>query len=238
MDILVESKPVTHRSGYAVEINALWYNALRFADELGTKFGDRGRDLGALAERCAATFNELFWDERLGCLGDFYRNGRLDLSIRPNQVFAVSLPYAVLHPSRWKTVVEKVARELLTPVGLRTLSPGDPAYQGRYGGGPVQRDRAYHQGTVWPWLFGAYGEAALKAADGREKTKKNLLAMLKRFLDNHLSVAGIGFISEVFNGDPPHEPNGCIAQAWNSAEIIRLWTLLNEKPKTELPGGR
>jgi len=181
-----------------------------------------------LAKKTAESFNMLFWDESLGCLGDCFRDGRLDRSIRPNQVFAISLPHAVLDPSKWKTALDKVTKELLTPVGLRTLSPSDPRYLGRYGGSQVNRDLAYHQGTVWPWLLGAYGEACLKSAKDRVKAKKDITSALERFLEEHMQVAGIGFISEVFNGDPPHEPNGCIAQAWNSAEIIRLWSVLNE----------
>jgi predicted glycogen debranching enzyme len=230
MDVIAGGRPVTPRSGCAVEINALWYNALRFADELGEKSGDSDPECRDLADRLSEAFNAVFWAPDLKCLGDCYRRGKLDRSVRPNQIFAVSLPYAVLHPSKWKMVVDRVAKDLLTPAGLRTLSPEDPAYRGRYEGNSAGRDLAYHQGTVWPWLMGAYGEAMLKAADDRDAAAKTLEEWLRRFLDEHMRAAGIGFVSEVFSGDPPHEPNGCIAQAWSSAELIRLWTLINEKP--------
>ena len=228
MDAMAGGRPVTPRWGYAVEINALWYNALCFATGFRARTGEKDMNFRDLAKKTAESFNMLFWDESLGCLGDCFRDGRLDRSIRPNQVFAISLPHAVLDPSKWKTALDKVTKELLTPVGLRTLSPSDPRYLGRYGGSQVNRDLAYHQGTVWPWLLGAYGEACLKSAKDRVKAKKDITSALERFLEEHLQIAGIGFISEVFNGDPPHEPNGCIAQARNSAEIIRLWSLLNE----------
>lgn len=228
MDAMAGGRPVTPRWGYAVEINALWYNALCFATGFRARTGEKDMNLKDLAKKSAESFNMLFWDDSLGCLGDCHRDGKLDCSIRPNQVFAISLPHAVLDPSKWKTALDKVTKELLTPVGLRTLSPSDPHYRGRYGGGQMDRDLAYHQGTVWPWLLGAYGEACLKSAKDRVKAKKDITSALERFLDEHMQVAGIGFISEVFNGDPPHEPNGCIAQAWNSAEIIRLWSVLNE----------
>lgn len=230
MDVIAGGKAVTSRWGCAVEINALWYNALCFADELREKTGDQGFDCSGLIKTLAESFNAVFWAADLKCLGDCYRDGALDRSVRPNQIFAVSLPYPVLHPSKWKMVVERVAKELLTPVGIRTLSPKDPAYRGRYGGNAISRDLAYHQGTVWPWLVGAYGEAFLKVAEDKDEARNALREGLKKFLDEHLRVAGIGFISEVFNGDPPHEPNGCIAQSWNSGELIRLWTLINEQP--------
>ena len=228
MDAMAGGRPVTPRWGYAVEINALWYNALCFATGFRARTGEKDMNFRDLAKKTAESFNTLFWDDSLGCLGDCYRDGRLDRSIRPNQIFAISLPHAVLDPSKWKTALDKVTKELHTPVGLRTLSPSDTHYLGRYGGGQANRDLAYHQGTVWPWLLGAYGEACLKSTKDRVKAKKDITSALQRFLDEHLQVAGIGFISEVFNGDPPHEPNGCIAQARNSAEIIRLRSLLNE----------
>jgi len=146
--------------------------------------------------------------------------------VRPNQIFAVSLPFSPLGPAEQAAVVGKVREKLLTPFGLRTLSPKDPAYRGRYRGGPAERDGAYHQGTVWPWLLGAFGEAALRVADDREREKENLRQYLRTFLRRHLTEAGIGSVSEVFDGDEPQSPGGCIAQAWSVAELIRLYSLL------------
>ena len=126
-------------------------------------------------------------------------------------------------------VVRAVREQLLVPCGLRTLSPADPAYRGRYRGSPAERDGAYHQGTVWPWLLGAFGEAVLRVADDPEREKENLRQYLRTFLRQHLVEAGIGSVSEVFDGDAPHRPGGCIAQAWSVAELLRLYTLLADR---------
>ena len=163
-----------------------------------------------------------------GCLGDVYHYGVLDRSIRPNQLFAVCLPFSPLDPPEQAGVVQTVREQLLTPCGLRTLSPLDPAYRGHYRGGGAERDAAYHQGTVWPWLLGPFGEAALRVTEDREQEKEFLRRHLRPFLQNHLREAGIGSVSEVFDGDPPHRPGGCIAQAWSVAELIRLYLLLRK----------
>ncbi len=226
MDACIDNRPVTPRHGYPVEVNALWYNAVRFAAELAARFGDREFYFDDLIEKIRRSFLEIFWNDDDACLGDVYRSGRLDRSIRPNQIFAVSLPHSPLAPAQERLVVKKVQDELLTPVGIRTLSPRDPCYRGRYAGSPAERDGAYHQGTVWPWLWGPFGEAWLKVADDREKVKTTLRDRLRTFLTGHFRVAGIGCISEVFDGDYPHRPGGCIAQAWSTAEIIRLYTLI------------
>jgi glycogen debranching enzyme len=175
------------------------------------------------------TFREAFWNPREGCLGDVFRDGGLDRAVRPNQIFAVSLPFSPLDPAEQTAVVRAVREQLLVPCGLRTLSPADPAYIGSYRGSPAERDGAYHQGTVWPWLLGAFGEAALRVADDPEREKENLRQYLRTFLRQHLVEAGIGSVSEVFDGDAPHRPGGCIAQAWSVAELLRLYTLLGDR---------
>ena len=226
MDAVVGGRPVTPRYGYAVEINALWYNALCFATDLAGRFDDRE---GSFADRLPAlrrSFRETFWIPEKGCLGDVFHFGVLDRSIRPNQLFAVSLPFSPLDPAEQTGVVRTVREQLLTPCGLRTLSPADPAYRGRYRGNGAERDAAYHQGTVWPWLLGPYGEAALRVAEDGEREKEFLKRHVRLFLQNHLREAGIGSVSEVFDGDPPHRPGGCTAQAWSVAELIRLFLLL------------
>ncbi|MHB8829479.1 MAG: amylo-alpha-1,6-glucosidase [Syntrophales bacterium] len=229
MDATVDSKPVTSRHGCPVEINALWYNALCFSRELADQFGESALVDPGFIPHLRTAFQETFWNQEENCLGDVWNEGILDCSIRPNQLFAVSLPFSPLDPEEQKAVV-KIAREhLLTPFGLRTLSPADPEYRGLYIGNPAERDHAYHQGTVWPWLLGAFGQAALLAADDKELEKANLKQYLRIFLKKHLSEAGIGTISEVFDGNAPHRPGGCIAQAWSVAELIRLFSLLKDK---------
>ena len=236
MDATVGGVPVTPRHGYPVEINALWYNALCFARDLAVEFGEPpffDCDVIPLLRR---SFGETFWNgghdaasSPRGCLGDVFRDGVLDAAVRPNQIFAVSLPFSPLDPAEQSAVVRAVREQLLTPCGLRTLSPADPAYRGRYRGNPAERDGAYHQGTVWPWLLGAFGEAALRVADDPEQEKESLRQYLRTFLRQHLVEAGIGSVSEVFDGDAPHRPGGCIAQAWSVAELLRLYTLLADR---------
>jgi len=226
MDARVAGVPVTPRNGSPVEINALWYNALCFARDRSAEFGEPLFFDCDLLPRLRRSFREAFWNPRKACLGDLLQEGPLDTAVRPNQIFAVSLPFSPLGPAEQAAVVGKVREKLLTPFGLRTLSPKDPAYRGRYRGGPAERDGAYHQGTVWPWLLGAFGEAALRVADDREREKENLRQYLRTFLRRHLTEAGIGSVSEVFDGDEPQSPGGCIAQAWSVAELIRLYSLL------------
>jgi glycogen debranching enzyme len=231
MDATVGKLPVTPRHGCPVEINALWYNALCFTRDLEAEFGEPASFDGDLIPLLHRSFPETFWNEREGCLGDVSRDGILDTAVRPNQILAVSLPHSPLDPAEQAAVVRAVRKQLLTPCGLRTLSPADPAYRGRYRGNPAERDGAYHQGTVWPWLLGAFGEAALRVAENPGRERENLLSHLRTFLRQHLVEAGIGSVSEVFDGDAPHRPGGCIAQAWNVAELIRLYTLIGETGK-------
>jgi glycogen debranching enzyme len=226
MDASVGGTPVTPRHGCAVEINALWYNALCFTSVLAKGFNDpvfSDREIIPLVRR---SFKETFWNSEGDCLGDVFNDGKLDTAIRPNQIFAVALPFSPLDTAEQKSVVRTVRKQLLTPCGLRTLSPDNPAYRGLYRGNGAVRDAAYHQGTVWPWLLGPFGEAALRVATDRVAEKESLRTYLHHFLQGHMREAGIGSVSEVFDGDAPHHPGGCIAQAWSVAELIRLYTLL------------
>jgi len=223
MDAKVDDRPVTPRNGCPVEINALWYNALCFVNGLSKKFGTKIEfDVEDVMECIRKSF-EKFWIEEKGYLADVWIPERdiKDESVRPNQIFAVSLPHNPLQRQQMVKVVNKVTNELLTPYGLRTLSPLDPRYRGIYQGSVKKRDMAYHQGTIWPWLLGHYGDALLKVTQDRNAAMKTLKGILTNIGD-HLHNAGLGYVSEVFNGDPPHEPGGCIAQAWSVAEIIRL----------------
>ena len=224
MDARVGDWVVTPRAGKPVEIQALWYNALRVMERLAAGFADRAQSAhyAALADRAQSRFREVFWNEQDGCLYDVVSDNGPDRSIRPNQIFAVSLPHPVLDQHLALRVVEVVERELLTPYGLRTLSPRDSNYRGRFGGDPRSRDSAYHQGTVWPWLLGPFLTAYVKVRGESQEARQRA----DRFLDAlraHLWQAGLGQISEVFQGDPPHQPGGCIAQAWSVAEILRTY---------------
>ena len=226
MDAALGAETVTPRYGKAVEINALWHSAHRImahrccgADEgLGRHYAD-------LADIIAPAFERVFWNDGDQCLYDCVSDELTDASIRPNQIFAVSLPHSPLGPGRQRAVLETVQHHLLTPRGLRTLSPDDPRYKGRYEGSQGLRDRAYHQGTVWAWLTGAFIEAYLKVNAGRWEAVEQAGKWLGQF-DEHLSEAGMGYISEVFDGDRPHCPGGCIAQAWSVAELLRAKCLL------------
>jgi len=166
------------------------------------------------------SFNRLLWNEKDGYLYDVVNGGPPDASIRPNQIFAVSLPHSMLSPERAKQVVSIVRQHLLTPYGLRTLAPSNPQYRGRYTGDGVSRDGAYHQGTVWPWLMGPFISAYIKVNGGSDAARRQAEAWLAPLKD-HLTDAGLGHISEIFDGDAPHRPVGCIAQAWSMAEILR-----------------
>jgi predicted glycogen debranching enzyme len=223
MDAKVDGKVITARRGKPVEVNALWYNALRISADFCSEFGglaDESR-YDVLARQVFESFNKEFWNHRAMCLYDVIDGSRKDDAVRPNQVFAISLTYPVLEFSRWKHVIEVVEEELLTPFGLRTLSPMHSEYKGRYGGDIETRDHAYHQGTVWPWLMGHYITAYLRAHGRDAKTMTYCFKLLEPFL-GHLEDAGLGTISEIFDGDPPHRPGGCIAQAWSVAELLRV----------------
>jgi predicted glycogen debranching enzyme len=220
MDAKVGDWVVTPRQGKPVEIQALWYNALRVMEELAARFKDeKARSYAGMADKALATFNEKFWNEQTGCLFDVVNGETRDGSIRPNQVIAVSLPNSMLSKDRAANVLRVVERDLLTPRGLRTLSPNDPNYIGRYEGDPRHRDGAYHQGTVWPWLIGPYITAYIKTF-GKKAGRKFAMAWLEQF-QAHLNEACLGQVSEIFDGDAPHTPRGCIAQAWSVSELLK-----------------
>lgn len=229
MDAQAYGRPVTPRHGCAVEINALWYNALCLADQLAHSFGETPPWPGDLTARLKTAFTQRFWMESENCLADAFANGVLDTAVRPNQILAASLPFSPLDGHQRIGVVERVRKDLLTPYGLRTLSPRDPAYRGRYEGDQEQRDSAYHQGTVWPWLLGHFGEAYLRVTLDRRQAVSFLLKELQPLLDYSLKGPGLLNVPEIFDGDPPHRPNGCPAQAWSTAELIRLFTLCSPR---------
>jgi predicted glycogen debranching enzyme len=224
MDAKVGDYVVTPREGKPVEIQALWHNALRVMADLASKFGEPAESsrYASLADRARERFSQVFWNDSAGCLHDVVTADGPDSSIRPNQIFAVSLPYPLLSSDQAMRVVEVVEWELLTPFGLRTLAPRDPKYKGRYDGDPYSRDGAYHQGTVWPWLLGPFLSAYVKAHGGTDEARRRA----DQFLDPmraHLFQAGLGQISEVFDGDAPHRPGGCFAQAWSVGEVLRTY---------------
>ncbi len=231
MDASVNGQAVTPRYGCPVEINALWYNALTFARKAAKCYGESYPHLLCHKKSLTAmraTFHQRFWIQKndKGYLADCWRPEGQDRSLRPNQLFAVGLPYAILEEEFWGDVVSACRNDLLTPFGLRTLSPNNIHYASTYGGSPEQRDGAYHQGTVWPWLLGIYGDALLRAAWDTENAARELLDTLTPLLTTHLRDAGVGSISEIFTADPPHTPDGCITQAWSVAEVLRLLGVL------------
>jgi predicted glycogen debranching enzyme len=222
MDARVDGAAITPRNGKAVEIQALWYNALCTMQAIATGAGahqdaERYRQLAAAAR---VSFNNIFWNEENGCLFDVVNGENRDGTIRPNQVLAVSLPFTMLDRERAGRVVEVVRRELLTPIGLRTLPAWDPRYHGKYEGDSRSRDSVYHQGTVWPWLMGPFITAYLRVHDYSAEARKAAEGWLRPFAE-HLKTAGLGHISEIADGDAPHTPRGCIAQAWSVAELLR-----------------
>jgi predicted glycogen debranching enzyme len=221
MDAKVDDWVVTPRRGKAVEINALWYNALRLLDEWTQEFGGAPRelDLAGHAERAFQSFNDRFWFDAGGYLYDVVdgEGGPVDEACRPNQVLSISLDYPVLDPARWASVLTVVRDRLVTPVGLRSLGPRHPDYKAKYYGDLRSRDAAYHQGTVWGWLIGPYLDAWLKVhPDDRAGAR-----LLLEGFDRHLSEACVGSISEIFDAEDPYTPRGCIAQAWSVAEVLR-----------------
>ncbi|HYP53941.1 MAG TPA: amylo-alpha-1,6-glucosidase, partial [Pyrinomonadaceae bacterium] len=225
MDAKVGDWVVTPRAGKAVEIQALWYNALRVVESFAAAFGDEGngRRFARMAERARESFNRKFWDEERGCLFDVVDgDGGKDAALRPNQIFAVSLPHTMLTRERAERVVEVVGRELLTPYGLRSLARGEAGYAARYEGGPRERDGSYHQGTVWGWLMGPYVTAYVKTR-GRDAESRRRAAALLEPLRAHLADAGLGHVSEIFDAEPPHRPRGCVAKAWSVAELLRAY---------------
>ncbi len=227
MDAVVDGKPVTPRIGFAVEINVLWYFAIRYALFLALKNNDNKfvNDWENLPGLIEESFVSVFWDEDKGYLADYANEEEVDWSVRPNQVFAASLEFSPVNEEIRRSIIDKIQKELLTPKGLRTLSPKNPAYIGIYEGEQASLDKSYHQGTVWPWLLGHFAEGYLRLY------KKNGVPFIRDILksfEDEMKVHGIGTISEVFDGDPPHKPGGTISQAWSVAELLRMNELIKK----------
>ena len=230
MDAKYDGVAFTPRYGKAVEINALWYNSLRgLAYLYAGRNSENAYHYQAMAEKVAWSFCSLFWNEAVGYLNDcVLPDGTPDGTLRPNQIFAVSLAFAPpLSLHQQTSIVDTVQRELLTPYGLRTLNVGHADYKGIYTGPQKDRDQAYHQGTVWPWLIGPFVEAYLKVNEFSRVSKKKAGEFIQPLL-SHLTEQGcLGSVSEIFDGDSPHTPRGCIAQAWSVGELIRAYNLIN-----------
>jgi predicted glycogen debranching enzyme len=228
MDAKVDDWVVTPRRGKAVEINALWYNALRLLAEWLGFVGDGDADeIAAHAATAQASFNQRFWFDKGGYLYDVIDGEKGDdPSFRPNQIFAISLDHPLLDPMRWETIITAVEKRLLTPMGLRSLAPGEHDYKLTYSGDLRARDAAYHQGTVWAWLIGPFIDAWLKVYPTERNAARGFLAGF----GPHLIEAGIGSISEIFDAEAPYTPRGCIAQAWSVAEVLRSWVKTAPSP--------
>jgi predicted glycogen debranching enzyme len=228
MDAVVNGAPVTQRRGYPVEINALWYNAICFTLEMAKLSKDKKfiREFEHLPELIKKSFLETFWDDKVGYLADYVNDEEgKNLFKRPNMVIAVSLPYSMLDKEQMKRILDVADKELVTPRGLRTLSPGNKFYKGIYSGNQETRDNAYHQGTVWPWLFGPFCEGWLKVYGKQGVNKiRNLVYGMEECMSEH----GITTLSEIHDGDPPHAPRGAISQAWSVGEVLRIIDLLEK----------
>ncbi len=226
MDAKVGDWVVTPRTGKAVEINALWHNALCITEALATRAGRDAlaADCRTWAAQAKESFGTAFWNEDAHGLYDVIApDGTPDGSLRPNQIFAVSLRFPVIEGAQAAEVVTLVESALLTPWGLRTLAPGSPDYHAHYGpGDTAARDAAYHQGTVWPWLLGAFAEAHLKVHSDKAKTR----ALLHTLLTEGFARYGVGSVGEIYDAEDPYAPNGCPAQAWSISEILRAYLLL------------
>lgn len=227
MDAKVGDWVVTPRHGKPVEINALWYNALRMMAGWAREYGELryAARLGAEADRVQESFEARFWNPKRECLYDRLAPEGPDERLRPNQIFAISLPFPLMSEGQRRSILKRVEETLLTPAGLRTLAPDEPNYHGRYEGGPRERDAAYHEGTVWPWLLGPYLEARLRVLG---KTEDNIwfCNQLISKLEVQLESYCLGSLAEIHDGDAPHRPRGAVAQAWSVAELLRLIRLL------------
>jgi predicted glycogen debranching enzyme len=239
MDVRIGDEVITPRHGKPVEINALWYNALMTMEEISRGIARRTHNKPenylAYAGGCSQlaiwvkeAFNSEFWYEEGGYLYDVINDEEKDATLRPNQIFAVSLPFTMLDPAKEKAVVNAVKEHLYVGVGLRSLATDDPQYKGIYQGAIEKRDRAYHQGTAWGFLLGAFIEAYLKVGGGSAQTIEEAKAMFAP-IEKHLVEGCIGSISEIFDGDEPHKARGCFAQAWSVGEVLRAYALLENR---------
>lgn len=222
MDAKIGDWVVTPRTGKAVEINALWYNVLMIAHELAKNFNDKNCEIyyRGKAVKVLKSFNETFWYQEGGYLYDYVNGDYRDVSFRPNQLYALSLPYKLLEKDKAKLIVDKTYEKLYTPFGIRSLSPDDKNYKPIYTGDQYSRDSAYHQGTVWSFLLGAFADAIEYAYPDEKSTR--IKKIIEGFIP-HLTSAGLGTVSEIFDGESPHHPKGCIAQAWGVAEFLRIY---------------
>ncbi len=226
MDAIVNGKPVTPRTGFAVEINALWYDALVFCLELAEEAGDKAfvKSWAAYPEKIKQSFLETFWDASKGYLADYATYENKDFNIRPNMAIAAGLPYTPLTREMKRSILEVVKNHLLTPRGLRSLSPRSVDFKGKCIGDQAERDLAYHQGTAWPWLLGFFADGWLSIY--KEKGKEFISGLYHEFA-NAMTEGGVGTVNEIYDGDPPFEPRGAISQAWSVAELLRINYLLN-----------
>ncbi|MEA3451578.1 MAG: amylo-alpha-1,6-glucosidase, partial [Bacteroidota bacterium] len=222
-----DGKAVTPRTGYNVEINALWYNAVNFALEAAKKSRDKEfvNQWSNYPEKIKNSFMETFWDDEKGYLADYVDKDGQNWDVRPNQVIATSMPFPILTPEYAQKVLKIIENELLTPKGLRTLSPKNIEYKGRYEGNQNERDLAYHQGTVWPWLVGHFVEGYLKI---HGKSGIRFAERIYNNFEEDMFEGGLGTISEIYDGDPPHTHRGAISQAWSVAEVLRIKCLIDE----------
>jgi predicted glycogen debranching enzyme len=236
MDATAEGKPVTPRTGMPVELNALWYNAIRFSIEAATLANDKKfiSEWGSVPLQIEVSFKKTFWNKEKGYLADCINDAYIDWSLRPNQIIAVSLYYSPIDNEIKKSVVEIVKAKLLTSRGLKTLSPEDKQYKGSYAGNQTERDLIYHQGTICPWLLGHFVEAYLKT------NNENALSFVKSLYENFapsILEYGIGTIAEIYDGNKPHKARGAISQATSVAELLRIRTMIsdnhNKKVKKE-----
>jgi predicted glycogen debranching enzyme len=226
MDAKIGDWVVTPRTGKPVEINALWINALETMQELARQLNQPAEMYERLSAQAKNSFQR-FWNAERDCCFDVIdvpgaaMNGGKDAAFRPNQILAVSLPVSPLRKEQQKSVVDNCAEHLLTSHGFRSLAPGEPNYQGHYGGDQKSRDAAYHQGTVWGWLLGPFALAHFRVYADRSAALRYLEP-----LGSHINAYGLGTLAEIFDGDPPHTPRGCIAQAWTVGEVLRAWSTI------------
>jgi predicted glycogen debranching enzyme len=226
MDAEVDGKAVTPRAGKAVEIQALWFNALSAMQLLAASFKEKplAEKYASMANKAYESFNAKFWNPKLSCLFDVIESSRVDASLRPNQILTFSLEFPILDRARWQSVVDVVEREFVTFYGLRTLTRSDPRYDAKYEGDRASRDRAYHNGTIWPWLLGPFISAYLKNQSHDERAREHVQQrLLEPFFTFGTRRAGLGVISEICDAEPPNQPRGCIAQAWSVAEPLRAY---------------
>ena len=238
IDASIDGQPINPRAGKAVEVQALWYNTLKTMEILANRFKEKSEAEKYLqtAEKAKENFAEKFWNPQKNCLFDVVTENGRDESLRPNQIIAVALDFTMLDNVKSEKIVDLVHRELLTRYGLRSLAKGDPRYIGIYSGDRRSRDKAYHNGTVWPWLLGPFTTAFLKTKGHTEfRSEYALKNFLLPLFTEQILKAGLGTISEIFDGDPPHTPRGCISEAWSIAEPLRAYVedVMQVRPRYE-----